>query len=219
MGSASPLYPVRKIQTNARSVTGEVAGFGQYESTLERDLMEILRFDPSVHQFTAQPLKIPYVAPDGTPGTYTPDGFVLFKQHLPKFPILYEVKYRADLRKDWRALMPKFRAAKQFCLVRGWRFEVYTERHIRTPYLGNVKFLWPYVERKPSDAMKDHVLRILWDLEQADADLLLYALCRDATNRALMIPVLWHMVAIGDIGCDLNVPLNMRSKLWAVRDC
>jgi hypothetical protein len=134
-------------------------------------------------------------------------------------PILYEVKYRKDFRKDWRTLMPKFRAAKAYGSTQGWRFEVYTEREIRTPYLDNVKFLWPYVERVPSEAMKMRVLQVLWDLDYADPDLLLYALCRDPTNRAMLIPVLWHMVAIGEIGCDLCVPLNMRSKLWAVRDC
>ncbi len=219
MYSTLPKEPVRKIGVKSRGVTGFTPGFGEYESTLERDLVEILRFDPNVHTFTPQPLGIPYRHADGRTRTYTPDGLVVFKPQLSMLPVLYEVKYRKDFRKDWKALMPKFRAAKAYCLDRGWRFEVYTEREIRTPYLDNVKFLWPYADRVPSEGMKERILQVLWDLDYADPDLLLCALCRDVTNRARLIPVLWHMVAIGDIGCDLNQPLNMRSKLWAIRDC
>lgn len=213
--------PVRNIPISTRGVTGTVPSFGKYESSLERDLMEILRFDPNVERFAPQPLTIEYLDRDGKERSYTPDGLIHFK-HTPTsyaIPVLFEVKYRADFRKDWKILMPKLRAAKAYCLGQGWRFEVFTEREIRTPYLDNVKFLWPYLERPPSPEVRARILQTLWDLEEADPDLLLCALCHDASNRARLIPSLWHLIATGTIGCDLNTPLTMRSRIWPEQDC
>jgi len=209
--------PVRKIGIGTRSITGRVPSLGKYESTLERDLMEILRFDPDIERFTPQPLTIEYYDQNGKLRSYTPDGLIHFKSTPSLYitPVLYEVKYRADFRKDWKTLLPKFRAAKTYCLNHGWRFQVFTEREIRTPYLNNVKFLWPYLEQTPSSEKKIQMLQILSDLDEADPDLLLCALCNDPMNRARLIPALWHLIGIGAIGCDLNIPLTMRSRIWA----
>ncbi|MBS1186607.1 MAG: heteromeric transposase endonuclease subunit TnsA [Burkholderiaceae bacterium] len=183
--------------------------------------MELLRFDNSVEQFTPQPLTIEFVDQSGKSRTYTPDGLIQFKPTIDEqpLPVLFEIKYRADFRKDWKALLPKFRAAKDFCFGRGWRFEVFTEREIRTPYLDNVKFLWPYKNRFVSPEIQTQVLETLWDLDEADPDFLLCALCKTPSNRAMLIPAIWHMIATGSIGCDLNAPLTMRSPIWAEQDC
>ncbi|TJZ77525.1 TnsA endonuclease N-terminal domain-containing protein [Chitiniphilus eburneus] len=213
--------PVREINMGSHGVTGTVPGIGDYESTLERDLMEILRFDPDVERVDPQPLKIPYLTRSGQEGFYTPDGLIIFKHNVssPIQPILYEVKYRGGFRKDWKELMPKFRAAKTFAMNKGWRFMVYTEREIRTPYLKNARFLQMYRDRVTEPEMRQHVLQILWDLGEVDPELLLCALCSDPDNRAEMIPVLWNLIAVGAIGCDLNQPLTMRSAIWAEELC
>lgn len=207
--------PARNIVPSVRGITGNVPNFGKYESSLERDFMEILRFDPEIEEFTPQPLTLEYCDQNGNLCRYTPDGLIKFKKSAKRClqPILFEIKYREDFRKDWRTLMPKFRAAKSHSLVRGWRFEVFTEREIRTTYLKNVKFLWQFVDRLPEPSMVDHVLKVLSDLDEADAELLLCALCNDKNNRAAFIPIIWHMVAIGLIDCNLEEPLNMRSIL------
>lgn len=209
--------PARKIGIKSRSVSGEMPGMGAYESTLERDFLELLRFDPDVLEVSTQPIKISFEKAVGESGTYFPDGLIEFKPELGLFPILYEVKFRADFRQNWKDLMPKFRAAKHFCASNGWRFEVYTEREIRTPYLGNAKFLLSYRDRKFPEAITDWILQILEDLNEADPDLLLCALCKDKSNRAELIPALWHLVAIGSIDCDLTEPLTMRSKIRSAR--
>lgn len=220
MNDRPSFVPVRTIGTATRGVRGIVPAFGTYESTLERDLMEILRFDRSVKEFIPQPLKIEFQGPTGQRLSYTPDGLIFFKGDTTSvpLPVLYEVKFRADFRKDWRQLMPKFRAAKEFCFDKNWRFEVFTEREIRTPYLQNARFLTGYLEHCPSPEKAAHILQTLLDLDEADPDLLLCALCRDPMNRARMIPFLWNMIANGQIGCDLQLPLNMRSRIWPVKD-
>jgi hypothetical protein len=215
MNSNSKYPPVRTIRMNSRSVTGTVPGIGAYESTLERDLMEILRFDPEVLTVYPQPVRVEFVKSDGSKGECYPDGLIEFKPEFSLLPVLYEVKYREDFRANWRELIPKFRAAKQFAFAKGWRFEVFTEREIRTPYLSNVKFLFPFLERKFPEPITAWVLQILSDLGEADPDFLLCALCKDKGNRAELIPVIWHLVATEAIDCDLEIPLTMRTKLRA----
>jgi len=95
--------PIRDVSRSSRGVTGTVAGMGQYESTLERDMMELIRFDRTVRQFTPQPLTINYCTPDGAPRKYTPDGLIHYNHVSPHEPsILYEVKFRADFREKWK---------------------------------------------------------------------------------------------------------------------
>ncbi|HIM96914.1 MAG TPA: heteromeric transposase endonuclease subunit TnsA [Gammaproteobacteria bacterium] len=208
--------PVRRIGITNRSVSGIVPGMGRYESSLERDFMEILRFDSNIKSFKPQPVVIDYWREDGSSGTYTPDGYFEYASHLAHAPILYEIKYRADFRENWKTLIPKFRAAKDYCLSRGWVFRVFTENEIRTSYLDNVKFLTPYKERTIPDDLKHTILLHLYDLKNTDADLLLSAICRDKMNRARLIPALWHLIAQGEIGSELTEPLTMRSSIWTL---
>lgn len=210
--------PVRLIGLTNRSVSGVVPEIGQYESALERDFMELSRFDDSIEKILPQPLTIGYRDNLGNDRTYTPDGLIFYRADLNLPPVLYEIKYRADFRLGWRKLLPKFRAAKCIASARGFVFKVFTEREIRTSYLDNVKFLWPYKQRVVESEVADHVLTLLSDLEEADPELLLMALCNDERNRGLMIPVIWHLVACFRIGCDLDKPLTMQSVLWCKED-
>ena len=208
--------PARRIGITNRSVSGTVPRMGRYESSLERDFMEILRFDSDIINFKPQPLVIDYRRRDGTSGTYTPDGYFEYAPHLALAPTLYEIKYRADFRENRKTLLPKFRAARDYCLTRGWIFRIFTENEIRTSYLDNIRFLRSYKERPIPDDLKHTVLLHLYDLKEADADLLLSAICRTQINRARLIPALWHLIAQGEIGSDLTEPLTMRSSIWTL---
>jgi hypothetical protein len=210
--------PARIIRSGQRGVRGSVPRFGRFESALERDLMELLRFGNDVREFYPQPISIPYVSPNGAARKYTPDGLIYFRHELKHPPVLYEVKYREDYKRSWRELRPKFRAARQLCLEEGWRFRVFTEFHIRTPYLANAKFLWAYKETAPSQEVAIYVLDVMEDLKEADVDMLLCALARDRWRRAELIPIIWHLVAIKAIHCDLDEPLTMKTVLTATGD-
>jgi hypothetical protein len=192
---------------------------GRYESTLERDLMELIRFDPTVCSFVAQPLTIEYRTADGEKRKFTPDGLIHFKEGGPQLAsVLYEVKYRDDFRKQWKILMPKFRAAKAYCAERGWSFQVFTEREIRTPYLANIKFLWPFLDRIPCPRAADRMSSALVELREATPESVLIAISKSTMSRIELIPVLWHLIAVGEIGCDLEKSLSMASKIWALEN-
>jgi hypothetical protein len=62
--------PVRKIPKNYRGVTGLVASElnakqTAFESTLERDFMLLVEFDPNVLSYEEQPVRIDYLSADG----------------------------------------------------------------------------------------------------------------------------------------------------------
>lgn len=176
--------------------------------------MELARFDSNFEQIIPQPMTIGYFDSKGVAHQYTPDGLLTHQAHLELPPILYEIKYRADFRDSWKQLVPKLRAAKSIAQERGWTFKVFTEKEIRTPYLENVKFLWPFKQREFDEAMLNYVLSVMSDLQEADPALLSAALFSSRKNQATVIPVIWHLVAKLRIGCDLNQPLTMHSKIW-----
>ena len=217
------LMPVRTIPKNYRNLTGLVpntrtSGMTAFESTLERDFLLLLDFDPDVEFFEEQPVKIIYHDAHGQRRTYTPDVLVRYRPHRSQTPqtkpALYEVKYCDDLRQHWAEYRPKFRAAQCYARQQGWRFHVVTERHVRTPYLENVKFLRPYRTLPINDSYRTQLLSALATLEATDPASLLAAVFQDRWQQAQLLPMLWQLVATRQIGTDLEQPLTMQSGLW-----
>jgi len=215
--------PVRKIPKNYRSVTGLVASElnakqTAFESTLERDFMLLVEFDPDVLTYEEQPVRIDYLSADGQARHYTPDILATYRQ-IPnsttlKPPLLAEIKYRRDLFEQWQELKPKFRAARRYAKEQGWNFKIITEVEIRTPYLKNVKFLRQYQRRPLNLDGADLLLQKVSELRSTDPESLLASMHQDAQDRAHLLPTLWSLVAQRKIGADLSQPLTMRSLIW-----
>lgn len=213
--------PVRKIPKNYRNVTGvnfssKSKGSPEFESTLERDFITILDFDPLVKSFEVQPFKIEYKNLDDKTRTYTPDVLVHYYPSL-SFPkprtILYEVKYRKDLKKDWPILKRKFQAAVRFTRELGWIFTIITELEIRRPYLDNIKFLKRY-RQGINDERLSIAIKIMEDLRETDPQTLVAAIASDFSNRAEVTYLVWQMIALGYLQTDLTKPLSMHTRIW-----
>lgn len=214
--------PVRKVPTSRRSLTGAVASrkdgrMVASESSLECDLLLLLDFDQTVERYEEQPVRIEYRDGRGRRRTYTPDVLVHFRQDIvqeqPTTPLLYEVKYRADLFENWPQFKPKFRAGRAYARERGWRFKLITEREIRTPYLESARFLRQYRRLQPDDAERRLLLDRLRELGESDPESLLLAIYPEPVKRAELLPTLWHLVAVDEIHADLDRPLTMRSPI------
>jgi len=215
--------PVRTVPKNYRSLTGLVPNtrtqsMTAFESSLERDFLLLLDFDPDVEFYEEQPVKITYHDDRGRRRTYTPDVFVRYRtdrlqaQHTQ--PHLWEVKYRDDLRQHWAEYRPKFRVAQRYARQRGWRFRVVTERHIRTPYLDNVKFLRSYQPIPINERYRTQFLHALSALKETDPASLLTATSQDRWQQAQMLPMLWQLIAIREVSTNLAQPLTMQSRIW-----
>src|SRR5690606_11240914 len=154
----------RKIGTNRRSLTGQVSMRGgryavAFESSLERDFVMLQDFDPTVERVISQPICLTFIDEEGERRQYTPDYQVFARSGAV---MLYEIKYRSDLREQWRDLRPKFKATIRYCSQRDWRFKIMTDQEIRgTAYLDNVRFLRPYLDRRIDVERIKHLQTIL----------------------------------------------------------
>ena len=214
--------PVRIIPKNYRSLTGLIPNtrtqsMTAFESSLERDFLLLLDFDPDVEFYEEQPVKITYHDESGRRRIYTPDVLVRYRiDHLQAShtqPHLCEVKYRDDLRQYWAEYRPKFRAAHRYARQQGWRFRVVTERHVRTPYLANVKFLRSYQAMPPNELYRTRLLSAVSALGETEPTRLLTTMSQDRWQQAQMLPMLWQLIATRQVDTDLSQPLTMQSRI------
>lgn len=213
--------PVRKVPKNYRNVTGIAAsgksiGAAQFESTLERDFVALLEFSPDVARFEVQPVKIEWSDGKGIARSYTPDVWIEFKPETGQVPWLCEVKYRADLKKHWDTLHPKFLQGIRYAKQQQWRFRLISEVEVRTPLLENVRFLGAFKFRNFPEIETAQLLGKLRELSATTPDDLLRALSSNAAKQAEWMPVLWHLIAVHLVGTDLEKKLTMASPIWSV---
>lgn len=211
---------VRRIPINTLSLTGEILG-QEFESSLERDLLFIMAWDGRLEWFQTQPVRIEYKDAYGKNRSYTPDLLAYFNPRQiigrpDRKPLLCEVKYRQDLKDNWRELRPKFEAAKVYAKTQGWEFQIFTEDRIRTPLLNNIQYLWSY---RFAPSYSDHGERLLSALECMEETTIngLLEACYQPDNRLGRgegMWALWGLIARETILCDLSIPLSMDTRIW-----
>lgn len=207
--------PQRLVGVRSRGLSGKVAledGAAAFESTLEQDLIELLDFDPRVSEILVQPFSLHHEE-QGSRRRYTPDVRATYAAPVAEV-VVYEVKYQDELRRNWAKYRARFGAAYRFCRQNGWRFKVMTEKHIRTSYLVNVKFLRRFLRLAEQELITGQLLYTLKALGPTTPQALLAATYMSSESRLRAIPMLWKMIGDGRVGCDLNERLTMNSTIW-----
>jgi hypothetical protein len=205
---------VRKIGINCRSMTGRDGYSGQqFESALERDLLDLLAFDRNVERCETQPVRLYYDAGNGQTLPYTPDALIIYRPDAHRCNLLVEVKFREEYRARFSELKRRFRAAQQYAREQGWRFCVLTEREIRTPYLDNARFLRRYREHASDPDREHRLLERVRSLTETTPTELLQVFEADALERARYLAVLWKLVSEFRIRANLAEKITMRSQL------
>lgn len=209
--------PVRKIPIGRNSITGYHAiGPGErsvgFESTLERDFVSLMLFDPNFVDIEEQPVRIDYVDDEGRKRHYTPDYLV---QRHNALPLLVEIKPHKFLTAE---LESKFNAARSYAASQGWTFEVWTERELRTPRLKNIHFLLPFRHHKPDPGRAARLLRHIEDRGPMSVEALLDACWADENERAFGQDALWRLVASNKLQADLNRELTPQTVLHGTRE-
>ncbi len=181
--------------------------------------MLLMHWDYAVDYFQSQPVRIEYSDSAGKLRTYTPDLWVKFHEQLApgRKPILFEVKYRADLIAQASELKPKFRAARAYAKEQGGQFKVVTETEIRSPYLENVKFLWRYRDSRYHIEHQVKLTQTLEEMAVAPVSILLEATYRSETLRGEALWTLWCLVARQEIVFDMTQPVSMDTCVWLNR--
>ncbi|KTF40441.1 MULTISPECIES: heteromeric transposase endonuclease subunit TnsA [Xanthomonas] len=188
-------------------------GVAAFESSLERDWLLALDFDPRVQAIQVQPFSLHYEH-RGTTRRYTPDVRAEYRLESGMATVVYEVKPSEELRLNWSAYRPRFKAAVRYCRDHGWRFKLVTERHIRTALLDNARFLRRYRALPEQDLYVQQLLYTLRALGTTTPQALLAAAYWAEESRMAALPMLWKLIATGRLGADLHVPLTMSAPIW-----
>lgn len=190
-----------------------------YESSLEADLIELLEWDHRIKFYEEQPICIEYFDANNKRRTYTPDFFVSFhsiqnSDEPIHIPIIYEVKYSDELINKKDELEPKFKAARAYCRREGYDFKVICEHEIRTDHLQNIKFLKRYKKMEIHMPMMDYLREQLSKFDICTPEILIASCSQVEEKRAMLVSVLWVLVANGIIKTDLTKKLTMSSIIW-----
>jgi hypothetical protein len=222
LGYPEIAMPVRKIPKNYRNVTGLIATdksdeMTGYESRLEHNCQKLITFNPNVAGYEEQPVTISYTDKSGKERKYTPDILIHYRKDVNPVnswrPLLGEVKWRSDLFKNWGELKPKIKAGQQYATEQGYDFVLMTEREINTPYVQNAIFLLEFRDHPFNEEDSQRLLSALNSLGETDVQTLMLSLTDDDCRKAELLPILWHLVANFEITANLEIPLNMRSRL------
>jgi hypothetical protein len=190
---------------------GTRAGF---ESSLERDWLICLDFHPTITLVREQPFAIHYEL-DGRALRYTPDVLAQFAVAPGELAtVVYEVKPLDELQSRFTDYRYRFKQAIAFCRERGWRFKIVTEKHIRTPFLNNAKFLRKYRTLPMQALYRDQLLYSIRALGPTTPQALLALAYISDEKRMAALTELWRMIACREIGAELSQPLTMQSSIW-----
>lgn len=210
------MKPKRKITPGYTNLTARIPSVKlmrmvSAESSLERDLILLLEFDSRVIEYVEQPVVIPL--PLGR--KYTPDFYVKYEEDGETHEVIYEIKYRSELKKNFHKLKPKFKAAIKYCKSKSYKFKVLTEKEIRTEYLKNIEFLLFFMRTTANaeDEFRQILSMNLAELEVCSPEELLAFSFNTKLKRAEATPVLWRMIGEGSIETDLDKKLSMNSQL------
>lgn len=206
----------RKIPLNHRTITGFVqtnkgGDYTGFESSLERDALILLEFNPLVKSYSTQHRKFHYEN-EGKKRHYTPDIFVTYYDDTSLY---IEVKYREDLKKDWITLKPKFKAViKELSMSKNIRFKIWTEKEIRSNYLKNATFLLPYKQRDCEQYQLEMILKVISRLGKTNPKDTINVCASTFESQAEFLNTLWYAIANFIVKTDLSQPLSMQSKIW-----
>lgn len=190
-----------------------------FESLLERDFLKRMRFSHRVESVIAQPVRVDFLDSLGRLQTYTPDFLVHYRQPLDVDyqyyikPMLVEVKPAYEWRKNWRAWLSKWKAARRYARSQEWIFSIYDESRIRGLALENITFLERFERLAFDQEDVDMVLNTLRGMGIAPVH---YLLARHFKGiyQDRGVALLWHLIATGRVECEITEPLDQYLELW-----
>src|SRR5258708_23583958 len=145
--------PVRKVANHGSNIIGrypylKMGRMVAFESTIKRDYIYLLDYEPAVTSFAEQPLTIEFSC-DGAVFHYTPDFHVVENG----LNVLVECKPVRFMDTDEN--QRKFVAALEWCANCGWSFQIVSDKQLRAGYrLRNIKLLTPFARYWPDQQVQ-----------------------------------------------------------------
>ena len=222
--------PTRSRRGSYLTVTGKFPSSKSthmvaFEGLRERDFFVVLEYDEDVESFQPHPVRLQYKVA-GRSRVYTPDVLVRYRSDPRGQPVrrheLCEVKTGLQLRKDWRDLRERFRAAQRHCRTEGWRFRLVHEPSIPRPFVGTLHFLLAYRELDEDPGIAAASREALVTFGPLSVAALVERLAQQDNAPDDVITQVWRLVGLGQLRVDFEKTLGMKSVVrlqpWCVRD-
>ncbi|ESU34065.1 hypothetical protein G3A_03040 [Bacillus sp. 17376] len=206
------MKPSRKIKASSKlSIRGKhnstkMHRMIPWESTLERDFIKRLDFDPTVTSFKFQPLKINYVY-QGKKRRYYPD-FLVVKNDMKEY--IYEVKALEKTEDEVNKV--KFQVGMKFCSGRNMKYVVVSEADIREGFL--IENLDELSEVRLESTSRKVMYEILRTIESMGGRISKAYLkeCLKHINEAEVESNLYHLIYTHQLSMDLiSAPISDES--------
>lgn len=128
--------------------------------------------------------------------------------------MLYEIKFLDDLLENWAELKPRLSLGGLYAQDRGFGFEILSEYEIRTDYLHNAKFLWPYCRRTKNPVARERVRQLVERLGECTVDELCALFTEDVSqNSSQPIVALWQLIAERVLSTDIQAKLTSQTRI------
>lgn len=174
-----------------------------FESWLERDTAVLLDFDPMVRSFVSQPFWL-YWREGGRERRHAPDWFARLEGGVA---VVIDCRPPGRIgAADRRA----FEVTERACALVGWKYRLIGE--VDRVEAMNLRWLGGY--RHPRYQGDPAVVARL--LEAFDPAKPLMEGAREVGDPISVLPVLYHLVWIGALRCDLRVPLAVQRMVCRV---
>lgn len=213
--------PVRKIPPNRRVPTGYFyshinARLIDCESPVERDFYQTLEDQGDIiEKYEEQPLKIEKRR-NGKSIPLFPDCLITYKPWTKKRPCLVEIKTEEEIKDPGKTEEFKVDCdvLSAYAKEHNMDFKVVLDTDIRGQYLDNLKFLYKYRD-KPGKLgeFKNIILTTVKTKGSITVSEILDILAKDKTERAHILPSIWHLLQIKAVKTDLHKPLTNSSPM------
>ncbi|MHB1697433.1 MAG: TnsA endonuclease N-terminal domain-containing protein [bacterium] len=205
---------VRKIPVQTRSVAGYFYSFKNgrnidFESQLEKKFYLLFEFTEEIESYQEQPVKVGAIV-NGRKISYFPDCLVRFRPELSLKPLLIEIKYLKELKEKKEKIAAKARAVHAYSRENGYLFKIFTDARLDETYIDNIKFLYRYCHKPKTGRYDEYEGKILSALSDNGMSVneLLETVSVDSEEKAVVLPVLWHLIFNKMITADLYRPLT-----------
>jgi hypothetical protein len=204
----------RTVGPNKRSFTGRHVGTKRtptvrFESGLERDLLTLVRFREDFIDVVEQPVTVEFTDSTGKERSYTPDFKVVYRSKT----VIYEVKYRDELERNWDLYREHVRYMRSWARREGMYFRIVTELTIRTVRFENFRLITPFRHDPVPAEMAARIAAALGNQKMSVLELA-QRLCPALADRGHFYPALWGMLAHRTLATDFDSPLGMQALVW-----
>ncbi|GAB4192784.1 MAG: hypothetical protein OHK0022_07150 [Roseiflexaceae bacterium] len=203
--------PVRQVRQHGGNIIGQFPSLKTghvmpYESSIERDFLFFLEYDPTVLRYAMQPMEITGTDAGGKTRHYTPD--VLVERASSK--TLVECKPAALL--DAPHTHQQIALGEHWATANGYDFVVITDVDLRTGHrLSNLQLLWRYARLLVPYAVIERCRAVLQAAPHGLPWSTLLALLEGFAPPLTLPPALYHLLFQHVLTANMDEPLTPAS--------